>query len=67
MVYTEAGKRASIKYRKSHVKRIPLDVSIPEHEQIKKAAERVNESINGYIKESIRQRIQRENAEDPEE
>ena len=52
--------QAHIRYAKKHLKRIPLDVQKEEYEKIKAAADRVQESINGYIKESVRRRIESE-------
>lgn len=61
MPYSEASKRATIKYQCTHLKRIPLSVKTEEYERIKAAADRAGESVNGYIKKSIRQRMEREN------
>lgn len=49
-----------IQYAKSKLKRIPLDVQKEEYEQIKTAADAAEESVNGYIKQAIRQRMQRD-------
>ena len=67
MVYSESSKKAVLKYKKTHYKRIALEMKTEEHEKLKNAASRTGESINGYVRESIRQRIQRESPEDPEE
>lgn len=64
MVYSEASKRATLKYRKTHYKRISLELKAEEHEALKAAADRAAESVNGYVKTAIRQRIDRE-TEDP--
>lgn len=45
------------KYKTDHYKRIPLDVTFDKYEEIKAAADKVNESVNGYIKKAIDQRI----------
>lgn len=50
MAYTEASGKASIKYAKKNLKRIPLDVKLEQYEQIKAFAEDHDESINGLIK-----------------
>ena len=60
MTLTESQKKASLKYREKNIKRIPLDVQKEKYEQIKAAAEAVNESVNGYIKKAIDERIERE-------
>ena len=49
-----------IQYAKSKLKRIPLDVKKEEYEQIKAAADAAGESVNGYIKQAIKQRMQRD-------
>ena len=49
-----------IQYAKSKLKRSPLDVQKEEYEQIKAAADAADESVNGYIKQAIRQRMQRD-------
>ena len=60
MPLTEAQKKANIKYRKENVKRIPLDVQKAEYDTIKAAADKAGEKVNAYIKEAIKQRLQRE-------
>ena len=60
MVYTEAGKKADMKYKKTHIKRIPLDVQKEKYEEIKEAADRAGETVNGYIKKAIDDRMQKE-------
>ena len=48
----------NLKYAKDHLKRIPLDVSLPKYEEIKTAASKQGESVNGYIKKAIDRRIE---------
>ena len=48
-----------INYAKAKLKRIPLDVQKEKYEQIKAAAVRSGESVNGYIKKAIDERIER--------
>ena len=50
-------KRYNIQYSKSKLKRIPLDVQLTKYEEIKSAAEYVNETVNGFIKKAIDDRI----------
>ena len=58
MTSTEAQKRASIKYQRTHYKRIPLDVPKEYYDEVlKPAADAAGESINGFIKGAIAQRI----------
>ena len=46
--------------RKKKLKRIPLDVTKDKYQEIKTAAEAANESVNGYIKRAIDNRISAE-------
>lgn len=58
---TEAAKRASVKYRKSHIRRIGLDVQNEYFETVlKPAVDKTGETVNGFIKKAIQQRIERE-------
>ena len=46
-------------YQKSKLKRIPLDVQKEKYEEIKAAADHAGESVNGYIKKAIDERMER--------
>ena len=59
MPLSESQKRASTKYREKSIKRIPLDVQKEKYEEIKAAAEASGESVNGYIKKAIDERMER--------
>lgn len=54
---SEAQKRASMKYAKEKLKRIPLSVSKEKYEEIKQAADEAGESVNGFIKNAIESRM----------
>lgn len=60
MVTTDAQKRAVIKYAKKNLKRIPLDVPLDMYDQIKDHAAACGESVNGYIKAAITDRMKRD-------
>lgn len=60
MTTTESQKQAHYRYEKKAIKRIPLDVQKEKYEEIKAAAEAAGETVNGYIKAAIDQRIQRD-------
>ena len=60
MSLTEAQKKANNKYREKSIKRIPLDVQKEKYEEIKTAADAAGESVNGYIKSAIDQRMERD-------
>ena len=61
MAYSEASKKATAKYKSQNYKRIPLDVPKAQYEEIKSAADAAGESVNGYIKRAVAQRMQQEN------
>ena len=61
MAYTEAQKVASEKYKEKNIKRIPLDVQKTKYEEIKAAADKAGKTVNGYIKEAIEEKMQRDN------
>lgn len=60
MTYNENKRKYNDKYKKEHMKRIPLDVQKSKYEEIKSAADNSGESINGYIKTAIDQRLESE-------
>ena len=60
VTYNQNKKKYNIEYKASNMKRIPLDVQKTEYEEIKESADRANESVNGYIRKSIRMRIDSE-------
>ena len=47
----------NIQYKKEHIKRIPLDVTQEKYAEIKSAADRGGESVNGWIKKAIEARL----------
>ena len=51
-----------IEYAKNKLKRIPLDVQKEKYEEIKAAATAAGESVNGYIKKAVDQRMERDKA-----
>lgn len=60
--YSESRKRASIKYAKENLKRIPLDVKLSVYCDIQAHAEAQGESLNGFIKRAIMETMERDNA-----
>ena len=67
MAELTAKTKYDMNYAKSKLKRIPLDVQKEKYEEIKAAADAAGESVNGYIKTAINQRISRDNLPDKEE
>ena len=53
----KAKTKYDIEYAKTKLKRIPLDVQKEKYEEIKAAADAAGESVNGYIKKAVDQRI----------
>lgn len=60
MSYIENKKAYNKDYAKNNLKRIPLDVQKTKYDEIKAAADKVNETVNGYIKKSIDMRMESE-------
>ena len=60
MPITEKRKETMYEYAKKNIKRIPLDVQKDQYERIRAAAERAGESVNGYIKRAIDERMERD-------
>lgn len=61
----ESNKKAEkakydIAYAKSNIKRVPLDMQKADYEALKAAAEARQEKVNEYIKNAIRERMERE-------
>ncbi len=52
----------TIKYAKENLKRVPLDVTKEKYDEIKAAADEVGESVNGYIKKAIDDRMELQNS-----
>ena len=44
-------------YRKDKLKRVPLDLKIEDYEKLKEAATRAGETVNGFIKKAIAERM----------
>ena len=50
-----------MEYAKTKLKRIPLDVQKEKYIQIQESAVAAGESVNGYIKRAIDERMERDN------
>ena len=57
MPYSKSKTEYNIQYAKKNIKRIPLDVQKEKYEEIKSAALTVGETVNGYIKKAIDNRL----------
>ena len=60
MPLTEERKEYLKEYQKSKLKCIPLDVTKEKYDEIKTAADSAVESVNGYIKKAIDDRMERD-------
>ena len=60
MPLTEGQKQSMYNYAKKNLKRIPLDVQKEKYDAIKVAADSAGESVNGYIKKAIDDRMERD-------
>ena len=59
---TEAQKRASAKWQKNNMRRIPFDVSFDQYEEIKSHADGNNESVRSFILRAIQETIEKDNS-----
>ena len=64
MPYNKSAYLASKKYKEKNIKRIPLDVQIDMYQEIRNAAEAKGESVNGFVKTAIRERLDREDTQE---
>ena len=60
MTITQKQKESMYRYRDKNIKRIPLDVQKEKYDEIKAAAAAAGESVNGYIKKAVDDRMERE-------
>lgn len=58
MAYTEASKKAALKYKEKKWKRIPLDVPIAEYDQLKEYCDSNNLTVSGFIRKIIKEHIE---------
>ena len=63
MAKNENKVKYDIEYAKTKLKRIPLDVQKEKYDQIKEHATAAGETVNGYIKKAIDERMERDNNE----
>jgi hypothetical protein len=57
MAYSEAQKKATMKYMKEKLKRIPLDVRPDQYDAIKAYADSIGKPVNTVIKEIVFEKI----------
>lgn len=58
--YNESRKNSTLKHKAAHYHRVPLDLKNEYYNDVlKPSAESVGESVNGFIKTAIAERIER--------
>ena len=60
LAITEAQKKAMYKYHQKNIKRVPLDMQKTDYENLVVISSKNGKSVNGYIKEAIAEKIERE-------
>lgn len=60
MPITESQKQSTYKYHKKSIKRVPLDMQKSDYEVLAEAASASGQSVNGYIKQAIKEKMERE-------
>lgn len=50
----------TLQYAREKLKRIPLDVQKNDYEKVKAAADRQGETVSGYIKRAVAERMRRD-------
>lgn len=58
--YSENKLKYNLEYAKKNLKRIPLDVQKEKYEEIKAAATQAGKTVNGYIKEAIDEKMEKD-------
>lgn len=61
MSMTEERRKYLYDYHKKNMKRVPLDLQLSDYEALKVAAEKAGESVNGFIKLAIAEKLERMN------
>jgi len=59
MAYSDNKIKYNMQYAKRNLKRIPLDVQKEKYEEIATAAAAIGETVNGFIKTAIDERMER--------
>lgn len=56
-----------LKYRKKHIKRVPLDMRIEDYNRLAEAAKKCNLAVNTFIKQAINEKINTVCSDQPKE
>ena len=57
MAVTKSQMQSIARYKEKTYKRVPLDVRKEDYEVIKRVADHLGESVNGFIKQAIKERL----------
>ena len=60
MPRTKNSMQSQYKYNKEHLKRVPLDMQLEEYNQLKQFVTDRGYTVNGFIKQAIREKLKRE-------
>ena len=60
MPITEKQKQSAYKYKAKNIKRVPLDMQKSDYENLVIVSSMSGKTVNGYIKEAIAEKIERE-------
>lgn len=60
MALSAADKRAQVRYRAAHIRRVPLDMQVEEYAKLKAYADARGEPIATLIKRLVRESIARD-------
>lgn len=53
-------KNRDMKYADEHLKRVPINYQLADYEQVKAAADRAGQPVGTYIKQAVKERMERE-------
>lgn len=63
MSYLENKKKYNIEYKKTNLKRVPLDLPLQKYEEVKSHCQERSETVNGFIKRAIEEQMKRDKSE----
>ena len=64
--WRENKKKYISEYKKTTLKRVPLDMQLSDYEKLKSHVTKHSETINGFIKRAISETMERDNSKDSE-
>lgn len=61
MAVSEERKKYLYDYKKNNLKRVPLDMKLADYETLKASAAEAGQTVNGFIKQAIAEKLERMN------